>query len=315
MIISIKDAWDDARELHKAYFKGIVDGALAEVGTSQIKSPLLKDLLVASWKELATGSPAQLRAIITLVKSQLSGMSGEEREEFTSEAKRICDYKKFSASTSLTWSAYSLCKTSRHTLCPYCHQAYAFTVERVPGGKGFRPTLDHFYPQHAYPYLALSLYNLVPSCYVCNSSLKGKTDFFATPHLHPFEDEEMVHFTFDVDTYLLFRGAPAAQFKMTAGEVLDPKHAVKAQATVKTFALNDRYAFHFDDLARFAQSVLFVKSDEAIELFDRLKAKAGEDVLLNFCRGRYKFEMLGGIKRDIYDLLVVGDGSAAWPGL
>lgn len=34
-------------------------------------------------------------------------------------------------------------------------------------------TLDHFMDKGTYPYLALSLYNLVPSCYVCNSKVKG----------------------------------------------------------------------------------------------------------------------------------------------
>lgn len=33
-------------------------------------------------------------------------------------------------------------------------------------------TLDHYYDKGNYPYLALSLYNLIPSCYTCNSKLK-----------------------------------------------------------------------------------------------------------------------------------------------
>lgn len=33
-------------------------------------------------------------------------------------------------------------------------------------------TIDHVLPQSAYPYFALCLYNLVPTCYSCNSKLK-----------------------------------------------------------------------------------------------------------------------------------------------
>lgn len=33
-------------------------------------------------------------------------------------------------------------------------------------------TLDHFLPQNEYPFFALCLYNLVPSCYACNSKFK-----------------------------------------------------------------------------------------------------------------------------------------------
>lgn len=37
--------------------------------------------------------------------------------------------------------------------------------------------LDHFYPKKQCPILALSLRNFVPSCQVCNSRIKGKTNF------------------------------------------------------------------------------------------------------------------------------------------
>jgi len=33
-------------------------------------------------------------------------------------------------------------------------------------------TLDHFLPQSIYPFLSLCLYNLIPSCYSCNSKFK-----------------------------------------------------------------------------------------------------------------------------------------------
>lgn len=39
-------------------------------------------------------------------------------------------------------------------------------------------TLDHLLPQKDYPYLSLSLYNLVPSCYSCNSKLKKEKNLY-----------------------------------------------------------------------------------------------------------------------------------------
>lgn len=36
--------------------------------------------------------------------------------------------------------------------------------------------MDHFYPKSLYPFLALSLYNFIPSCQVCNSRFKGYKD-------------------------------------------------------------------------------------------------------------------------------------------
>jgi len=37
-------------------------------------------------------------------------------------------------------------------------------------------TLDHLLPKSDYPHFALSLYNLIPSCYTCNSKTKGAKD-------------------------------------------------------------------------------------------------------------------------------------------
>lgn len=50
-------------------------------------------------------------------------------------------------------------------VCPYCNRIYTFTLKRR---KGIRPEFDHFYPKSKYKHLALSFYNLVPSCSSCN---------------------------------------------------------------------------------------------------------------------------------------------------
>lgn len=47
--------------------------------------------------------------------------------------------------------------------------------------------LDHFYPKSDYPFLALSLYNFVPSCQICNSRLfKGNKDTLVS--IYPYEE-------------------------------------------------------------------------------------------------------------------------------
>ena len=48
--------------------------------------------------------------------------------------------------------------------------------------------LDHFYPKDQCPILALSLRNFVPSCQVCNSRMKGKTNFLKFYQLNTIKD-------------------------------------------------------------------------------------------------------------------------------
>lgn len=71
--------------------------------------------------------------------------------------------------------------------CPYCNRNPIHTVIDETDGL-IRPTLDHFFPQSKYPYLALSFYNLIPSCYYCNSSLKHSKDMDVKWHLNPYVD-------------------------------------------------------------------------------------------------------------------------------
>ena len=79
------------------------------------------------------------------------------------------------------------------SVCPYCNRQYIFTLER---GKA-RPQLDHYFPKSSYPYLALSLYNMVPSCSICNMA-KSALDTTKTPILYPFDDEMGNDISFEI---------------------------------------------------------------------------------------------------------------------
>lgn len=73
------------------------------------------------------------------------------------------------------------------TVCPYCNRQYIFTV----ASRKVRPQLDHFFSKKEYPYLSLSLYNMVPSCSLCNMA-KSSLNTVKNPVLYPY-DEEMGH--------------------------------------------------------------------------------------------------------------------------
>jgi hypothetical protein len=58
--------------------------------------------------------------------------------------------------------------------CPYCNRNYIYGISR--NGK-IKPQIDHFYPKSKYPFLAMSFYNLIPSCPTCNGfEAKGEKD-------------------------------------------------------------------------------------------------------------------------------------------
>ena len=71
-------------------------------------------------------------------------------------------------------------------VCPYCNLSNISLYKTSKATK--RGHLDHFYPKEKYPYLALSLYNLVPSCYYCNSNFKGSKEVSLDKYIHPYFD-------------------------------------------------------------------------------------------------------------------------------
>ncbi len=72
------------------------------------------------------------------------------------------------------WGAYNFVKEIGIMTCPYCNRVYTNLI--IGKKKNYRPALDHFYPESKYPYLALSLFNLIPCCNICNSSFKSDSD-------------------------------------------------------------------------------------------------------------------------------------------
>jgi len=76
--------------------------------------------------------------------------------------------------------------------CPYCNAETVYAIEMKPSGKGRAPLIkvafDHFYPKGRYPFLSVSLYNLIPSCYRCNSQFKIAHYKELNDTLHPYTD-------------------------------------------------------------------------------------------------------------------------------
>lgn len=142
---------------------------------------------------IAVGTPAEIRKVVSKDSEHsedkllelFNKCEKEEGNSFRNKVKKVFDYEKFSEKSPSGWDAYGFTSLMKHNvkICPYCNQNYIFTVMReteneTPHGtnenkeKLFRPCIDHFYPQKQYPFLALSLYNMVPCCEVCNLRIK-----------------------------------------------------------------------------------------------------------------------------------------------
>lgn len=84
--------------------------------------------------------------------------------------------------------ALNFIRSLRISVCPYCN-AHSLNIK-----KNFpRSELDHYYPKAYYPCLAISLYNLVPSCTECNQKLKGSKIPDYAIHYNPYDKKDDYH--------------------------------------------------------------------------------------------------------------------------
>lgn len=127
-------------------------------------------------KNIATSSTSAYKAFSTILF-----------ENYIDSLNKIFDYDWFSKKNSKYYSAYDLVKKLDRNSCTYCNRIYTSTIIKN-GERIMRPTLDHWFPKSDFPLLALSFYNLIPSCTNCNSSVKGATNFTLTDYIHPYRD-------------------------------------------------------------------------------------------------------------------------------
>jgi hypothetical protein len=134
-------------------------------------------------KEVIICEPIDLMNMHEVIYNHLA-VSDAERSIVNKILIEIFDYGEFSD------FAYDLAGDIGVHCCPYCNRGFIKEVKirRKNGKSGIRPTFDHFLSKSDFPMFALSFYNLIPSCYHCNSSLKHTAQTSCDTHLHPYID-------------------------------------------------------------------------------------------------------------------------------
>lgn len=161
-------------------------------------------------------------------------------------------------------------------VCPYCNRLYITVLKR----KKVRPQLVHFFPKSLYPYLALSLYNLVPSCSVCNQA-KADWNTYKKPLLYPYEEEfgEEVVFALNLrdksDFVRKMRG-DSSQIRI---KIRNSSHSSGLRQKVvrqdEMLHLTDLYGEHGDYVADILKSYHMTREDKAFKKFPPVLKSGG----------------------------------------
>ncbi|MBH3470588.1 hypothetical protein [Pseudomonas putida] len=148
-------------------------------------------------KHIITAKPDQFKSIISTAQGIL-----RDEDLFVIE-KGIAKSQPFGALLLSKVFNYTSYRSSDHcykryqkllfeqATCPYCNDESAKIIKITKSAPKSKVMMlydiDHFYPKHAFPYLALSFYNHVPSCKTCNQTFKEGKIFDIDTHIHPYQ--------------------------------------------------------------------------------------------------------------------------------
>lgn len=173
-----------------------------------------------------------------------------------------CRYKDLLAYDSIIEGIFdysNLSDNQRHSLlhamnvkvCPYCNRQYITSYSNKKGKNKTTADLDHFYPKSLYPALALSLYNFIPSCQICNSRFKLAYDPIPSDMkiLYPYEEDFGDDCMFSVNTiesYLDPKLLLASELKVNVkySSSIDDSKKAKIDRSCKVFHLEELYKIH-----------------------------------------------------------------------
>jgi hypothetical protein len=218
------------------------------------------------------------------VKKIFEYFINQYEQKLSSTNKKSKDYYEYKSEK---YNAYFLCKELNINVCPYCNKNYMVTISDIINDIFTRPTLDHFFAKADYPFLALSLYNLIPSCHICNSHIKKSKPFHIDTHIHPYFDDFNEIKKFSIDKKLLSLVNKDDEFNI----IFENKNGIttieeiKADNHIKDFALKSLYNCH---------------KDKVLELIDISRAyneASFENLVNEFAKSTQIFKDTNDVKR------------------
>lgn len=259
------------------YLKDYINQKNTKYSLEDINCDLLtifdKDL-----EQIIISSPHQIRELIKIAP-----------KDFTKEIIQLKDlYETFRNK----W-AVEFMEDLGINVCPFCNREYIFKFEdKINKEPRIIASLDHYYDKDTYPFLSVSIFNLIPCCHICNSKFKHTKNFYDKKHLHPYEDSfnekaKFSQFFNNVDEKnKKFSLLSKERISLTL-KPLDIKDRV-TQNTIDTFRLETLYQEHKDIVLELIQKREIYPDSYIDDLFHQYEGtlfKNREDVLRHITGG------------------------------
>ncbi len=159
------------------------------------------------------------------------------------------------------------------SVCPYCNRNFIYNA-----GKKRSSELDHFYPKDVYPWLAVSFYNLIPSCKVCNQE-KSTHPLVINPYQSDaFKDWR---FKLTIQSPNFYHSTDGFTIKLDESKLSDEETKAQRQH-ISCLSLDEQYHHHKDHVLELIQrNVVYSDAyiDSLFAQFEGTLFRSREDVL------------------------------------
>ncbi len=226
-------------------------------------------------KEFPKDCKYSLEEVITAKPEKLHEIAEWGKDKVAEYEFMIKKYKNFTTKKD-EYDAYDLAKKLNVNVCPYCNVNSTYTVIKKDNKKITRPEFDHFYDKATNPILALSFYNLIPSCHICNSTLKGSEEFSMKSHINPYADsfDEVAKFQLKIESSKFYHSVDGFEVKLKTEDE-------RAENNIRCFELDTLYQNHKDIVLELIQKeAIYCESylDELLTQYEGTLFKNREDL-------------------------------------
>lgn len=211
-----------------------------------------------------------------------------------------------------TWAkrqvAYKIVDILHLKVCPYCDRQYITGIKE----HHIRPQFDHYFPKSIYPYLALTLWNLVPCCSNCNTA-KSDMDTVKNPILYPYEEEFGERIVFkrvmnENANFTQFVRGLSNDFQIKACDK-ENQMPLAVSNQVKQLHIEALYNEHMEDVNRIIKNQYINPESRIEELYQKYRGilfESKEEIQQVIYMADLRKEMWGDtpltkLKRDIYN--------------
>lgn len=183
-----------------------------------------------------------------------------DRTNLCNDIEKKFNYTDFRKSAKASW----FCQKLEIKACLYCNAQFTLAVGKKGCSKKLLFQLDHYYTRRRYPFLSLTLGNLIPCCSSCNIA-KSKKDFDSTSFFHPYLEDLNAHFTFKLDEDSILKYLIEKREVDLLVPIIQTTD-IRVLNHIKAFRLNYIYEKHTDIVEELVLKSLYYNESKRNEL-------------------------------------------------